>query len=61
MPVSRGCLPALIAGVKLMSDAIFKNSNNPRGRFVFINPPAGKIFLKGRSCFVPNFINHCRH
>ena len=40
MPVSRGCLPALIEGVKLMSDAIFKNSIYSRGRFVFINPPA---------------------
>ena len=61
MLVSLGCLRVLIEGVKLISDAIFKNSIYPRGKFVVLNPPAEKIFQKGRSCFVPNFINHCRH
>ena len=60
MLVSLGCLRVLIEGVKIRA-AIFKKSTYSRGKFAVINPPAEKFFQKGRSCFVPNFINHCRH
>ena len=60
MLVSVGCLRALIEGVKI-SDAIIKNSIYSHGKFAVINPPVEKFFQKGRSYFVPNFINHCRH
>ena len=60
MLVSLGYVRVLIEGVKIR-DAIFKNSTYYRGKFAVINPPAEKFFQKGRSCFVPNFINHCRH
>ena len=60
MLVSLGCLRVLIGGVKI-SDAIFKNSIYPPGKFAVINPPFEKFFQKGRSCFVPSFVNHYRH